>query len=210
MKYRIGLLLLRVGCFRFTSSVVPPHPHPLPPHPLSPCSLSTEPNLHSNSSSSATGKKVAKKSHARKKRGKERTKLTTKNQHRIVGNKTQAKKSAPKSPAASGSTFQQNHNEPTSSSGFSLVRHSKGSHSKNETLLGRHEARSACRTDPVLSELAEDFRADDDGHLGQVSLAQHLEVALMNVASGFGSRTRRGVGRKLDDTAQMEVATSKV
>lgn len=62
--------------------------------------------------------------------------------------------------------------------------------------LGRHEARSACRPDPLLGELAEDFRADDDGHLGQVSLAEHLEVALLRQEedeAGENKRQRRGL-----------------
>lgn len=44
--------------------------------------------------------------------------------------------------------------------------------------LSGEEASSSCRLNLPLGELAEDLGAHNDGHRGELSLAQHLEVTL--------------------------------
>lgn len=166
---------IAVKCFRFTSSVVPPHPHPPAFHAAFP------PNLPSSSTNRY--EKTHEKKNSWKNKKKERN-SRPKTKYRIVHNKTQAKNQPPKAPQLPEVRFQEK--KPSESKSFrfpSVPRfcHLKVSVEKNGTFLGRQEARSACRADPVLRELAEDFRADDDGHLGQVSLAQHLEEPLFEL-----------------------------
>lgn len=56
----------------------------------------------------------------------------------------------------------------------------------------------------MLGELAEDLRADDDGHLGQVSLAQHLEETLFLVSTSRSGEVGAGGGeaKKRQKSAQ--------